>query len=116
MAESILKPLRYTFPNEKIPTCGKFIIIIIKLSFFLSFFLNHLLYILETVTLVNKIWPYNNKQPSPDIVICTPALLTSFLRGPHILNIDIFINLRTLVLDEVISIINNIYYINIIWK
>ena len=45
-------------------------------------------------------WPYSRSQTSPNIAVCTPAFLANFIRGPNILEEDLFRSLRQLVLDE----------------
>mmetsp|Transcript_10404 Transcript_10404/g.15822 ORF Transcript_10404/g.15822 Transcript_10404/m.15822 type:complete len:490 (-) Transcript_10404:114-1583(-) len=55
----------------------------------------------EAVTLVDGHWPYaSSSLEAPDILVCTPALLASFVRGPRILEPRLFDSLRYLVLDE----------------
>ena len=46
-------------------------------------------------------WPYSRSQVSPNIAVCTPAFLANFIRGPNILEEELFRSLRQLVLDEV---------------
>ena len=47
-------------------------------------------------------WPrFNENDPSPSIVVCTPAFLAHFIKGPNIQEVDLFRNVRHLVLDEV---------------
>lgn len=48
-------------------------------------------------------WPYSRSQSSPNIAVCTPAFLANFIRGPNILEEELFRSLRQLVLDEVSS-------------
>eukprot|EP00596_Hydrurales_sp_CCMP1899_P000449 CAMPEP_0119035914 /NCGR_PEP_ID=MMETSP1177-20130426/3193_1 /TAXON_ID=2985 /ORGANISM="Ochromonas sp, Strain CCMP1899" /LENGTH=557 /DNA_ID=CAMNT_0006994831 /DNA_START=120 /DNA_END=1790 /DNA_ORIENTATION=- len=45
-------------------------------------------------------WPYSRSQKSPQIAVCTPAFLSNFIKGPSILEEDLFRSLRQLVLDE----------------
>ena len=45
-------------------------------------------------------WPYSRSQTSPNIAVCTPAFLANFIRGPNILEEDLFRSLRQLVFDE----------------
>jgi superfamily II DNA/RNA helicase len=41
------------------------------------------------------------EQYAPDILICTPAVLSSYVRGPHILNEGLFHSIKAMVIDEV---------------
>lgn len=59
-----------------------------------------MLSILGLFTQVLDRWPYSRSQISPNIAICTPAFLSNFIRGPNILEEDLFRSLRQLVLDE----------------
>ena len=59
------------------------------------------------LTAVTGRWPYeeaDDLDPSrkcPDIIICTPALLGSFVKGPRLLEPAFYDSLRVVVLDEV---------------
>ena len=44
-------------------------------------------------------WPYRDGD-SPDIFICTPAILSRFIRGPTILEEEFFRHVRHMVFDE----------------
>ena len=46
-------------------------------------------------------WPYAHSKTSPHIAVCTPAFLGNFIKGPNILEEELFGKLETLVLDEV---------------
>ena len=47
-------------------------------------------------------WPrFTENDPSPSIAVCTPAFLAHFIKGPNIQEVDLFRNVRHLVLDEV---------------
>jgi hypothetical protein len=60
------------------------------------------------ITNVTTHWPYediekeNTSRHCPDIVICTPALIASFIKGPALLKPKLFQSTRVVVLDEVI--------------
>lgn len=43
----------------------------------------------------------NNAESIPDFLVCTPGHLGQLIRGPAILDEELFANLRHLVLDEV---------------
>ena len=46
-------------------------------------------------------WPYAHSRTSPHIAVCTPAFLANFVKGPNVIEEDLFRNLRQIVLDEV---------------
>ena len=46
-------------------------------------------------------WPYAHSRTSPHIAVCTPAFLANFVKGPNIIEQDLFKNLKQIVLDEV---------------
>jgi hypothetical protein len=54
---------------------------------------------IDTATNVIDYWPYN-ENTSPDILICSPAFLGKFLKGPVILDENLFRSIQHLVLDE----------------
>lgn len=61
----------------------------------------------EAITHVSKYWPYDDvskddlSKHCPDIVVCTPALIASFVRGPVLLKPKLFQATRVVILDEV---------------
>lgn len=46
-------------------------------------------------------WPYAHSRTSPHIAVCTPAFLANFIKGPNIIEENLFKNLRQVVFDEV---------------
>ncbi len=56
---------------------------------------------LDAETFVSGEWPYR-RPVCPQIMVCTPAFLSSFLSGPVVLEEDLFRAIRVLVLDEVL--------------
>ena len=46
-------------------------------------------------------WPYAHLRTSPQIAVCTPAFLANFVKGPNIIEQDLFKSLKQIVLDEV---------------
>lgn len=50
-------------------------------------------------TSVTGYWPFQDED-CPHILICTPAYIGKFLRGPHILDEDLFRSIRHFVMDE----------------
>lgn len=54
---------------------------------------------IDTATNIVDYWPYN-ENTSPDILICSPAFLGKFLKGPTILEESLFRSIQHLVLDE----------------
>ena len=55
----------------------------------------------EAFTNIAETWPYAHSKTSPDIAVCTPAFLGNFVKGPNILEEELFGRLEKLVLDEV---------------
>ena len=53
----------------------------------------------EACTSQLDMWPYRDAD-SPDILICTPAILSKFIRGPNILEEELFRCIKTVVFDE----------------
>ena len=51
-------------------------------------------------------WQYAHSQSSPAIAVCTPAFLANFVKGPNILEEDLFGGLEHIVLDEVKTFLN----------
>lgn len=51
------------------------------------------------VTSATGLWPFR-EDDCPHLLICTPAFIAKFLRGPHILDEDLFRAVRHVVLDE----------------
>lgn len=54
---------------------------------------------IDEETFVTGEWPYRRTR-SPDILICTPAFMASFVRGPMVLEEDLYRSVKTIVLDE----------------
>lgn len=54
---------------------------------------------IDTATNVIEYWPYN-ENTAPDILICSPAFLGKFLKGPTISEESLFRSIQHLVLDE----------------
>ena len=54
----------------------------------------------EAMTSVTNAWPYFGRTSCPDVLICTPAVLGNFVRGPVIVEPELFRAVRHLVLDE----------------
>lgn len=54
---------------------------------------------IDEETFVTGEWPYRRTR-SPDILICTPAYMASFVRGPMVVEEDLYRSVRVLVLDE----------------
>ena len=50
-------------------------------------------------TSVTGYWPFEDDS-CPHILICTPAFVGKFLRGPHVLDEDLFRSIRHCVMDE----------------
>ena len=59
-----------------------------------------LIFLASFTNIVEK-WPYAHSKTSPHIAVCTPAFLGNFIKGPNILEEELFGKLETLVLDEV---------------
>jgi hypothetical protein len=59
-----------------------------------------LIFLASFTNIVGK-WPYAHSKTSPHIAVCTPAFLGNFIKGPNILEEELFGKLETLVLDEV---------------
>jgi len=66
----------------------------------------------EACTTVSDRWPYRDNN-SPDIIICTPAFLAKFVKGPNILDPEIFKSVRHLVLDEADMLLEGSYLVDI---
>ena len=45
-------------------------------------------------------WPYHDKKMAPSILICTPSYIAKYVKGPIIIDEDLFRNVRHIVLDE----------------
>ena len=54
----------------------------------------------EAMTAVSNVWPYFGRSRCPDVIICTPAVLGNFVRGPVIVEPELFRSIKHLVLDE----------------
>ena len=64
------------------------------------YYYSFLLLLTEVAPPSQGYWPYSNTI-CPNILICTPAFMSSFIRGPAILEEELFRSVRYLVLDEV---------------
>lgn len=65
---------------------------------------------IDIVSSYNGVWPYiRDEVVCPNIVICTPAYLANYIRGPNILNEDLFRSTRCLILDEADMILEGSY-------
>jgi superfamily II DNA/RNA helicase len=53
----------------------------------------------ETCTMQQSSWFYRDAD-APDILICTPAIISKFIRGPTIEEVELFKNVRHVVFDE----------------
>jgi superfamily II DNA/RNA helicase len=54
---------------------------------------------IATATSASGTWPYRMEE-SPNVLICTPSFMSKFVRGPSILEEDLFRSIRHFVLDE----------------
>lgn len=57
-------------------------------------------------------WPYRVEE-SPNVLVCTPAFVGKFLRGPNILDEDLFRSIRHFVLDEADMLLEGSYLTDI---
>jgi superfamily II DNA/RNA helicase len=54
----------------------------------------------EAMTTVSNVWPYFGRSRCPDVIVCTPAVVGNFVRGPVIVEPELFRSIKHLVLDE----------------
>ena len=65
---------------------------------------------IEALTSFNGIWPYSHGGSiCPNIIVCTPAYIGNYIRGPHIQDERIFRNIRCLVIDEADMVLEGSY-------
>jgi len=56
------------------------------------------------------VWPFH-KAECPEMLVCTPAFLSNFVRGPVIIQEELFQNIRVLVMDEVSRVLRVVFLI-----
>ena len=65
---------------------------------------------IDTLGSFNGVWPYAaGLSVCPHIIVCTPAYIGNYIRGPNILDEALFRNVRCVVLDEADMVLEGSY-------
>jgi len=64
---------------------------------------------IDVVSGTTSDWPFYGRNHSPDIVVATPAFMANFVKGPAILDEDLFRLVKCIVLDEADMLLDGSY-------